>query len=54
MFPLMVFVFGVAARGQVRGVTLADIEAALREVWNEPLSTLEPPVLADLRAVGDR
>jgi NAD(P)H-hydrate repair Nnr-like enzyme with NAD(P)H-hydrate dehydratase domain len=44
----------IAGRGQVRGVTLADMDGALREVWNEPLSALEPPVLADLPAVGDR
>lgn len=44
----------IAGRGQVRGVTLADIDSALREVWNEPLPALEAPMLADLPAVGDR
>jgi len=43
----------IAGRGEVRGVTLADIDAALRGVWNEPLPALEAPVLADLPAVGD-
>ena len=38
----------IAGRGHVRGVTLADVERALREVWNEPLPVLAPPVLADL------
>jgi ADP-dependent NAD(P)H-hydrate dehydratase / NAD(P)H-hydrate epimerase len=44
----------IAGRGQVRGVTLADIDSALRDVWNEQLPALVPPVLADLPAVGDR
>ncbi|HMA00809.1 MAG TPA: NAD(P)H-hydrate dehydratase [Gemmatimonadaceae bacterium] len=44
----------IAARGDVRGVTLAEIDSALRDVWNEPLPALESPVLADLPAVGDR
>jgi hydroxyethylthiazole kinase-like uncharacterized protein yjeF len=44
----------IAGRGHVRGVTLADIDSGLRDVWNEPLTSLEPPVLADLSAVGDR
>jgi hydroxyethylthiazole kinase-like uncharacterized protein yjeF len=44
----------IAGRGQVRGITLADIDLALRHVWSEPLQTLEAPVLAELPAVGDR
>ncbi|MEP7065710.1 MAG: NAD(P)H-hydrate dehydratase [Gemmatimonadota bacterium] len=36
----------IAGRGEVRGVTLADVEPALRQVWNEPLPPMEPPVLA--------
>jgi hydroxyethylthiazole kinase-like uncharacterized protein yjeF len=43
----------IAGRGDVRGVTLADVETALREVWNEPLPVLPPPVLADLPAIGE-
>ena len=42
----------IAGRGDVRGVTLADVEIALREVWNEPLPVLAPPVFADLPAIG--
>ena len=44
----------IAGRGEVRGVTLADVEHALREVWNEPLPVLAPSVLAELPALGDR
>ena len=44
----------LAGRGFVRGVTLADLDGALREVWHETLPTLEPPVLAELPAVGER
>ena len=44
----------LAGRGEVRGVTLADVEGALREVWNEPLRELAAPVLADLPSLGDR
>jgi hydroxyethylthiazole kinase-like uncharacterized protein yjeF len=44
----------LAGHGQVRGVTLADLDLALRRVWSEPLRALEPPVLAELPAVGDR
>jgi ADP-dependent NAD(P)H-hydrate dehydratase / NAD(P)H-hydrate epimerase len=44
----------LAGRGEVRGVMLADVELALREVWNEPLPVLAPPVLADLPAIGER
>jgi ADP-dependent NAD(P)H-hydrate dehydratase / NAD(P)H-hydrate epimerase len=44
----------IAGRGDVRGVTLADAEVALREVWNEPLPELAAPVLADLPSIGDR
>lgn len=44
----------IAGRGQVRGVTLAELDPALREVWNEPLPAFESPVLANLPAVGDR
>jgi NAD(P)H-hydrate epimerase len=44
----------IAGRGQVRGVTLADVDGALRDAWNEPLPALQPPVLADLPAIGDR
>jgi ADP-dependent NAD(P)H-hydrate dehydratase / NAD(P)H-hydrate epimerase len=43
----------IAGRGHVRGVTLADIDPALRDVWNEPLPMLNLPVLADLPAIGD-
>ena len=38
----------------MRGVVLADVELALREVWNEPLPVLAPPVLAELPAIGER
>jgi NAD(P)H-hydrate epimerase len=44
----------IAGRGYVRGVTFANFDLALRRVWNEPLRPLEPPVLADLPAVGER
>jgi NAD(P)H-hydrate epimerase len=44
----------LAGHGQVRGVTLGDLDLALRRVWSEPLRALEPPVLAELPAVGDR
>jgi ADP-dependent NAD(P)H-hydrate dehydratase / NAD(P)H-hydrate epimerase len=44
----------IAGQGQVRGITLADIDLALRRVWSEPLQALEPPMLAELPAVGDR
>lgn len=44
----------LAGRGEVRGVVLADVEVALREVWNEPVPALTPPVLAELPAIGDR
>jgi ADP-dependent NAD(P)H-hydrate dehydratase / NAD(P)H-hydrate epimerase len=44
----------IAGRGHVRGVTFANLDLALRRVWNEPLAALEPPVLAELPAVGDR
>jgi NAD(P)H-hydrate epimerase len=44
----------IAGRGHVRGVTFANLELALRRVWNEPLAALEPPVLAELPAVGER
>jgi ADP-dependent NAD(P)H-hydrate dehydratase / NAD(P)H-hydrate epimerase len=43
----------IAGQGEIRGVVLGDVEAALREVWNEPLPVLVPPVLADLPAIGD-
>jgi hypothetical protein len=35
-------------------VTFANLDLALRRVWNEPLRTLEPPVLGELPAVGER
>jgi len=44
----------IAGRGEVRGVVLSDVEIALREVWNEPVPALTPPVLAELPAIGDR
>jgi hydroxyethylthiazole kinase-like uncharacterized protein yjeF len=44
----------IAGRGYVRGVTFANLDLALRRVWNEPLGALEPPVLAELPAVGER
>jgi len=44
----------IAGRGYVRGVTFANFDFALRRVWNEPLQALEPPVLAELPAVGER
>jgi ADP-dependent NAD(P)H-hydrate dehydratase / NAD(P)H-hydrate epimerase len=44
----------VAGRGRVRGVVLAEVELALRDVWNEPLSVLAPPVLAELPAIGEQ
>lgn len=44
----------LAGSGHVRGVVLADVELALREVWNEPLPVLAPPVLAELPAIGER
>lgn len=44
----------IAGRGHVRGVTFANLDLALRRVWNEPLAALERPVLAELPAVGDR
>lgn len=44
----------IAGRGYVRGVTFANFDFALRRVWNEPLRALEPPVLAELPAVGER
>ena len=44
----------IAGRGFVRGVTFANFDLALRRVWNEPLRTPEPPVLAELPAVGER
>jgi NAD(P)H-hydrate epimerase len=44
----------IAGRGHVRGVTFANLDLALRRVWNEPLPGLEPPVLAELPAVGER
>jgi len=43
----------IAGRGHVRGVTFANLDLALRRVWNEPLRALEPPVLAELPAVGE-
>ncbi len=44
----------IAGRGHVRGVTFANLDLALRRVWNEPLRALEPPVLGELSAVGER
>jgi hydroxyethylthiazole kinase-like uncharacterized protein yjeF len=44
----------IAGRGHVRGVTFANLDLALRRVWNEPLRALEPPVLGELPAVGER
>ena len=44
----------IAGRGYVRGVTFANLDLALRRVWNEPLGVLEPPMLAELPAVGER
>jgi hydroxyethylthiazole kinase-like uncharacterized protein yjeF len=44
----------IAGRGYVRGVTFANLDLALRRVWNEPLHVLEAPVLAELPAVGER
>jgi NAD(P)H-hydrate repair Nnr-like enzyme with NAD(P)H-hydrate dehydratase domain len=44
----------IAGGGRVRGVVLADVERALGQLWSEPLTALEPPVLAELPAVGDR
>ena len=44
----------IAGRGQVRGVTFANLDLALRRVWNEPLRALDPPVLAELPVVGER
>ena len=44
----------IAGRGYVRGVTFANLDLALRRVWNEPLSALEAPVIAELPAVGER
>ncbi len=44
----------IAGRGYVRGVTFANFDFALRRVWNEPLHAIEPPVLAELPAVGER
>ncbi len=44
----------LAGRGQVRGVVLAEVEAALRDVWSEPLAALEAPLLAELPMIGER
>lgn len=44
----------IAGRGHVRGVTFANLDLALRRVWNEPLAALESPTLAELPAVGER
>ena len=44
----------IAGRGHVRGVTFANVDLGLRRVWYEPLPVLEPPVLAELPAVGER
>lgn len=44
----------IAGRGHVRGVTFANLDLALRRVWNQPLHALEPPLLAELPAVGER
>ena len=44
----------IAGRGHVRGVTFANLDLGLRRVWYEPLHALEPPVLAELPAVGER
>ena len=44
----------IAGRGYVRGVTFANVELALRRVWNEPLKPLDAPVLGELPAVGER
>ena len=44
----------IAGRGHVRGVTFANLDLALRRVWNEPIATLEPPVLGELPSVGER
>jgi NAD(P)H-hydrate repair Nnr-like enzyme with NAD(P)H-hydrate dehydratase domain len=44
----------IAGRGHVRGVTFANLDLGLRRVWYEPLHALEPPVLAQLPAVGER
>lgn len=43
-----------AARATVRGLTLDDVLAALGRAWEIPRSRPEPPVLAELPAVGDR
>ena len=43
----------LAGRGTVRGVTLDDVVAALRDAWRAP-ATGEAPVLVALPAVGDR
>lgn len=44
----------IAGRGHVRGVTLSNIDRALRRVWHERVHALVPPVLAELPAVGER
>ena len=44
----------IAGRGHVRGVTFANLDLALRRVWNEPLRALAEPLLAELPAVGER
>lgn len=40
--------------GDVRGVTLEDVLAALREAWRCDVASHAPHVLAELRAVGER
>jgi NAD(P)H-hydrate epimerase len=42
----------IAGRAHVRGVTLANVEMALRRVWHEPHPDLGP-VLAELPPVGE-
>jgi len=45
----------IAAAGRVRGVALDDVIAALRAAWRLDMPPApQPPVLAELAAVGDR